>query len=160
MKSSAFPTALHAEAVKPRDVPSLYPAPYAALTEGRVKRVLGDQFGLKNFGVNLTRLAPGAFSALRHCHSKQDEFIFILSGHPTLISDIGATELAPGMCAGFRAGSGDAHHLQNRSAKDVLYLEIGDRPVGDAVYYPDDDLCAVLNSEGKWVFTHKDGSAY
>ena len=111
---------------------------------GRVKRPLGDLFGLTNFGVNLTRLAPGAISALRHAHTKQDEFVYILEGRPTLVTDAGRTALEPGMCAGFKGGSGDAHHLVNETADDVVYLEIGDRIPGDSATYPDDDLAASL----------------
>jgi uncharacterized cupin superfamily protein len=137
-----------------------YPEPFASRMKGREKRPLGEAFGLTNFGVNLTRLAPGSVSALRHSHSRQDEFIYILEGHPTLVTDAGETLLAPGMCAGFKAGDGDAHHLVNGSASDVLYLEVGDRSEGDAGSYPDDDLKAVLGAEGKWRFTHKDGTPY
>ena len=110
---------------------------------GRDKRPLGDLFGLTNFGVNITRLAPGGWSALRHAHTKQDEFIYILEGSPTLLTDAGRTALHPGMCAGFKAGSGDSHCLVNESGADVVYLEIGDRTAGDAVEYPYDDLAAV-----------------
>jgi uncharacterized cupin superfamily protein len=127
---------------------------------GREKRPLGDPFGLTNFGVNLTRLPPGAVSALRHAHLKQDEFIYVLEGAPTLITDAGETPLAPGMCAGFKAGSGDAHHLVNRSDGDVLYLEVGDRTPDDRVTYPDDDLQAVLGADGVWQFRRKDGTPY
>jgi uncharacterized cupin superfamily protein len=137
----------------------LYPEPFAALFSGRDKKPLGDLFGLTRFGVNLTRLAPGAASALRHAHSLQDEFIYILEGHPTLRTDTGEHVLSPGMCAGFAAGSGDAHQLVNRSDSDVLYLEIGDRTPGDRVHYPDDDLVA-QEVAGQWVFLHKDGTPY
>jgi uncharacterized cupin superfamily protein len=140
--------------------PTNYPEPFAARMKGREKRPLGDPFGLTNFGVNLTRLAPGSISALRHSHSKQDEFVYILEGQPTLVTDAGETLLAPGMCAGFKAGDGDAHHLVNRSASDVLYLEVGDRSAGDAGSYPDDDLKAVLGDEGQWRFTRKNGQPY
>ena len=145
--------------VAPRRVPSAYPEPFASRMAGREKRALGDAFGLVNFGVNLTRLAPGAVSALRHAHTTQDEFLYVLEGHPTLVTDAGAAELAPGMCAGFRAGSGDAHHLVNRSEAPVLYLEVGDRSSGDIVHYPDDDLQAVFE-DGLWRFLHKDGRPY
>lgn len=138
---------------------SNYPLPFAERVSGREKRALGDKFGLNNFGVNLTRLAPGAMSALRHAHAKQDEFIYVLAGEPTLITNIGETQLKPGMCAGFRAGSGDAHHLVNMTTQDVMYLEIGDRTPGEDVVYPDDDVAAVF-IDGKWQFTHKDGSPY
>lgn len=129
------------------------------MMEGREKRVLGDLFGLKNFGVNLTTLAPGARSALRHSHTTQDEFIYVLEGTPTLVTDAGETPLLPGMCAGFRAGSGDAHQLVNRSTEPAVYLEIGDRSPGDIVRYPDDDLVARSTPHG-WTFARKDGTPY
>jgi uncharacterized cupin superfamily protein len=151
--------AIHATAIPPRSKPSLYPEPFASRMAGREKRQLGDFFGLNNFGVNLTRLAPGAISALRHAHSKQDEFIYILQGCPTLHTNEGATRLEPGMCAGFPAGAGDAANLSNETDVDVLYLEMGDRTAGDEATYPDDDLQAVL-VDGKWQFIHKDGVPY
>ena len=106
---------------------------------GRQKRPLGEIFGLSNFGVNWVVLQPGAVSALRHAHTQQDEFVYIVSGHPTLHTNAGATLLAPGMCAGFAAGSGDAHRLVNESNDEVVYLEVGDRTPGDRVTYPEDD---------------------
>lgn len=142
-----------------RTKPSNYPQPFASRMAGREKRPLGDLFALSNFGVNLTRLEPGAASALRHAHSKQDEFVYILTGHPTLHTDEGLTALSPGMCAGFKAGTGNAHRLINQTATDVVYLEIGDRTAGDEGTYPDDDLQAALVN-GRWKFTHKDGADY
>jgi uncharacterized cupin superfamily protein len=153
------PVAILAADAPLRSKPSNYPEPYASRMGGREKRVLGDAFGLKNFGVNLTRLAPGAVSSLRHAHSRQDEFVYILEGRPTLLTDAGRTLLSPGMCAGFRAGSGDGHCLVNESDADVLYLEVGDRSPGDEGSYPDDDLQAML-VDGRWVFAHKDGRPY
>ncbi len=153
------PAAIAALQVPPRAQPSAYPEPFAARMAGRSKRALGDFFGLRNFGVNLTRLAPGAASALRHAHSRQDEFVYVLQGEPTLLTDAGATRLAPGQCAGFIAGSGDAHCLRNDGSAEVLYLEVGDRSDGDLVSYPDDDLAAV-RVEGRWRFRHKDGTPY
>jgi len=143
----------------PRTKASTYPEPFASRMRGREKRPLGDLFGLTNFGVNLTRLSPSAVSALRHAHSKQDELIYILRGTPTLITDEGEILLSPGMCAGFKAGSGNGHHLMNRTNEEVVYLEIGDRTPGDEVTYPDDDLQAI-RIEGKWRFGHKDGAPY
>ena len=157
--AEARPVAIRALDVPPRARKTNYPEPFAARMQKRDKRALGDVFGLATFGVNLTRLAPGGESALRHAHSLQDELVYILSGHPTLITDAGETRLEPGMCAGFKAGSGDAHHLVNRTDADVLYLEIGDRGPGDSASYPDDDLCAVA-VPGGWRFAHKDGSPY
>ena len=159
MAENSKPIAVFAEAAPSRSKRSVYPEPFASRMTGREKKPLGDLFSLSNFGVNLTRLAPGALSALRHAHSLQDEFIYVLEGKPTLVTDDGETELHPGMCAGFKAGTGNAHHLVNRSNKDVVYLEVGDRIVGDAATYPDDDLQAVLVS-GNWQFNHKDGTLY
>jgi len=126
---------------------------------GRQKHPLGDLFGLTNFGVNLTRLAPGAVSALRHAHTVQDEFVYILKGRPTLHTDEGHTLLAPGMCAGFKAGTGNGHCLINNTDEEIVYLEVGDRTLGDEGMYPDDDLRAQLVN-GTWAFTHKDGTPY
>ena len=137
-----------------------YPEKFRARVAGRDKRPLGDLFGLTNFGVNLTRLAPGAESALRHAHAKQDEFVYILEGRPALITDAGETVLEPGMCAGFKAGTGDGHHLVNKSKEDVLYLEIGDRTPGDSAVYPDEDMQVVQDAEGKWRYLRKDGTPY
>ena len=116
MSQSIAPIAILATEVAARSKPSNYPEPYATRVQSREKRALGEVFGLVNFGVNLTRLAPQAISALRHCHSKQDEFVYILQGHPTLMTNEGATPLSPGMCAGFKAGSGNAHQLVNETA--------------------------------------------
>ena len=157
--SEQNPLALLALGVPVRAKPSIYPEPFASRMIGREKRVLGDRFSLSNFGVNLTRLAPGGSSALRHAHSKQDEFIYILSGRPILHTDEGRTQLEPGMCAGFKAGTGNGHRLLNETSEDVLYLEVGDRSAGDVVSYPDDDLKAEFIN-GAWVFSHKDGSPY
>jgi len=151
--------AVVASEAPPRSRPSNYPEPFARRMVGREKRPLGDLFGLTTFGVNLTRLAPGAVSALRHAHTKQDEFVYILQGTPVLHTDEGLTQLSPGMCAGFKAGTGNAHCLINRSAEDVVYLEVGDRTAGDEGIYPDDDLKALL-VDGKWRFVHKDGTSY
>ena len=152
------PLALRAVDVPARTTPSNYPEPFASRMAGRTKRALGDAFGLGSFGVNLTTLAPGAMSALKHVHSVADEFVYVLEGAATLVTDVGERELGPGDCAGFSA-NGVAHHLVNRSDAPVAYLEIGDRAPGDAGSYPDDDLVAV-RADGRWTFTRKDGSPY
>lgn len=157
--NSDRPIAIVAADAPPRKKASNYPEPFASRMAGRLKRPLGDLFELTNFGVNLTTLAPGAVSALRHSHSRQDEFIYIVRGRPTLRTNAGSTSLEPGMCAGFKAASGDAHHLINETEEDVVYLEVGDRTPGDEGSYPDDDIRAELR-EGRWVFTHKDGQPY
>ena len=159
MPNPTYPVAIFAAEARLRAKPSNYPEPFASRMAGRQKRPLGDLFGLTNFGVNLTKLLPGAVSALRHAHKKQDEFVYVLQGHPTLHTDEGRTRLSPGMCAGFRAGSGNGHHLINETADPVLYLEVGDRTPGDEGSYPDDDLKALM-VDGKWKFAHKDDSPY
>lgn len=159
MSQETKPIAINALEAPARTKPSNYPEPFASRMVGREKRPLGDLFGLTNFGVNLTRLAPHAVSSLRHAHTKQDEFIYILQGYPTLRTDDGEKILSPGMCAGFKAGTGNGHHLINDTSEEVLYLEIGDRTPGDEGTYPDDDLKALLE-DGNWTFVHKDGTPY
>jgi len=159
MTHTRYPIALAADKAPSRTKPSAYPEPFASKMAGRTKRPLGDAFGLTNFGVNLTTLAPGAVSSLRHAHSKQDELVYILRGLPTLHTNEGHRVLAPGMCAGFKAGTLNGHRLVNDTDEDVVYLEIGDRTEGDEGTYPDDDLRAV-SVDGKWAFTHKDGTPY
>lgn len=152
------PLALVAADAPLRTKPSNYPEPFFSRMARRQKRPLGDLFGLANFGVNLTTLRPGGESALLHRHSRQDEFIFIIEGRPTLVTDDGEMELSPGMCAGFPA-QGVAHRLVNRTDEDVTYLEIGDRTPGDTASYPADDIAAEMGPQG-WIFTHKDGTPY
>jgi uncharacterized cupin superfamily protein len=126
---------------------------------GRTKRALGDHFGLRNFGVNLTQLAPGGVSSLSHAHLLQDELVYVVQGTPTLCTDKGHVLLQPGMCMGFKAGTGQAHCLRNDSASDVFLLEVGDRSVGDVVTFPDEDLRARIDERG-WLFTHSDGTPF
>lgn len=159
MPKNSKPIAVVATDVPVRSKPSVYPEPFASQMAGRVKRQLGEVFGLSNFGVNLVCLAPGAVSALRHAHTRQDEFVYILQGRPVLHTDEGRTGLEPGMCAGFKAGTGNGHRLVNETDADVVYLEIGDRTVGDGASYPDEDLQALL-VQGQWKFVHKDGTPY
>ena len=142
------PIAIHAENASLRDLPDGFPTQLASRMAARTKRPLGDPFGLTVFGVNLTRLAPGAWSMVHHKHKRQDEFIYVLEGTPVLVTDAGETQLSPGMCAGFPAG-GAAHHLENRGSSDVLILEVGDRTGSEEVVCPDDDvpLRAVLHRD-------------
>lgn len=158
MPTNAKSIALAAAELPERPKPTF--GPFTARLSGREKRVLGDVFGLTNFGVNLTRLQPGAMSALRHAHTRQDELVYILEGEPTLVTNAGETKLRPGMVAGFKAGTGDAHHLVNRGATDVVFIEVGDRSAGDEVAYPDDDLAATLGPDGKYQYRRKDGTPY
>ena len=153
------PIAVAADVVPARAKPSSYPEPFLSRVGKREKRPLGDFFGLQNFGVNLTRLAPGGQSSLLHRHKVQDEMVYILQGEATLKTDRGETVMSEGMCAGFRA-DGIAHQLVNHTDQDVVYLEIGDRLPGDSGSYPNDDIQASVGPDGKYVFTRKDGTPY
>lgn len=144
--------------VEPRMQATIYPRPFALRVSGRTKRRLGDQFQLGKFGVNLTTLAPDSQSALLHRHSRQEEFVYVLSGTVTLRTGEEEHELGPGMCVGFRP-DGPAHHLVNRSREPVHYLEIGDRPADDSAEYPEDDLVAEMRN-GAWVMKHRDGTPW
>ena len=119
--------ALEAAYAPSRTKPSNYPEPFFSRMGKRVKRPLGDLFGLGNFGVNLTTLEPGAMSALRHWHKHEDEFVFVIDGEVTLITDAGEEVLGPGMAATFPAGEPNGHHLVNRSSAPATFLEVGTR---------------------------------
>lgn len=152
-----------ADPVRALDLPArtttIYPAPFAAELAGRAKRTLGDVFGLTQFGVNLTELAPGASSALRHWHESEDEFVFVLSGEVTLVDDEGEHVLTPGMCVGFKCAVPNGHKLVNRSSAPASYLEVGTRSEGDRAHYPDADLLAVKEN-GKYRLTRRDGTPF
>ena len=137
-----------------------YPEPYRAAAQGRWNRRLGDHAGLTNYGVNMTRIVPGGQSSHRHAHSRQDEFIYVLAGEVELETNAGVEVLHAGMCAGFAAGTGNAHRFVNRSAADALLLVIGDRTADDEVSYPDIDLHGRMQCDGRYSFTRKDGTPY
>ena len=137
-----------------------YPEQFRADNQQRWNRRLGDHAGLTNYGVNMTRIVPGGQSSHRHAHSRQDEFIVVMQGTVELETNAGVEVLKPGMCAGFPAGTGNAHRFVNRSTEDVLLLVIGDRTAGDEVSYPDIDMHGMPGSDGKLQFLHKDGTPY
>lgn len=136
-----------------------YPSPFDEPCKARARRRLGDVFGLTDFGVNIVELPPGAWSSQRHWHTHEDEFVYILSGTPTLITDEGETLLTAGMCAGFKAGDPNGHQLVNHSDAPVTYLEMGSRNVEDDGHYPDIDLECLKRAKGG-TFTRKDGTPY
>ena len=151
--------------INPEEVPiqnsTNYPDVFKSIVAGRFRQRLGNFAGLKNFGVNLVKLSPGSASALRHWHSHQDEFIYILEGTLIIVTDAGEEILTPGMAAGFPANEANGHHLINRSNRDAIYLEVGDRTPNDTGNYPDDDLIAKAGDNSKSVvFTRKDGTVY
>jgi uncharacterized cupin superfamily protein len=148
------------QAIRALDLPEQrkvgYPEPFATRMGDRAKRRLGEAFGLTQYGVNLVRLGPGGQSALRHFHTHEEEMIYLLEGELTLITNVGEQVMRAGMCVGFPANTGDAHHLVNRGEAVAVYLEIGSRVEADNGYYPDDDLCWLQDGTGG----HKDGSPY
>ena len=138
---------------------SNYPKQHREQVESRRKRVLGEALGLTHYGVNLVELAPGAWSSQRHWHSAEDEFVYVVSGEITLITDSGRQVLGAGMVAGFPAAKADGHHLVNAINETAVYLEVGDRSDDDEVRYPDIDMLLTRRSEGH-VFCHNDGRPY
>jgi uncharacterized cupin superfamily protein len=140
----------------PEQTGSGYPEHLRGASARKGKRRIGNELGLTHFGVNLVSLEPGGWSSQRHWHTRQDEFVYVLQGEVTLVTDAGEQTLRAGVAAGFPAGSGDGHHLQNRTGAAALYLEVGDRPADDEVHYPDVDLFIA----GDGVFRHKSGEPY
>ena len=155
-------TARMTKAINPLEVPesnqTSYPEAFREANQRRWNRRVGDQFGLSNFGVNITRIVPGGQSSSRHWHSRQDEFVYVLAGEPVLETNAGEQALRAGMCVGFPAGAEDGHRFVNRGAEDVLLLVVGDRTAGDEVSYPDLDLHGRMDAGGRYRFTRKDGT--
>ena len=133
-----------------------YPPPFDAPCATRTRRRLGEAGGLRDFGVNLMTLPPGGWSSQRHWHSHEDEFVYVIEGEVTLIEDDGETVLRAGDCASFAKGTGNGHHMINRSSAMAVYLEVGSRVEADMPAYPDDDLAWSAERE---QYTHKDGTA-
>jgi len=143
----------------PVDSRSTYPEPFNRVVEGRSRKRLGNAAGLDQFGVNLTTLKPGAASALRHWHEKEDEFVYVLEGELVLIDDGGETVLKPGDAAGFKASVRNGHHLVNKSTRNAVYLEIGTRSKNERAEYSDVDMLVIRDDKGA-RYTHKDGRPY
>lgn len=150
-------------AIDPASVPEVrgsgYPEPFRSRMGDRSKRRLGEACGLTKMGVNLVTLAPGGQSALRHWHTLEDEFVYMVSGEVVLVTNAGEQTLTAGMCAGYPAGARDGHHFQNRSSAPAQYLEIGNRIDGDNAFYPDDDLVWV-DVDGETRAVHRDMNVY
>lgn len=159
MSNDTKPVAIDPMTIKAR-TGSGYPEPFRAACMDREKRALGDVFGLDQFGVNLTRLAPGAASAQRHWHSHEDELVYILDGEAVLITDAGEQVMTAGMCAGFKAGVPNGHQLVNRSDRDAVFLEVGTRAMEGGADYPDIDMIVRRDENGKWRYLHKDETPY
>ena len=157
--TSLKPPALDPDTVTPRTGTG-YPEPFREPVMARRKRALGDALGLTHYGVNLVELPPGTWSAQRHWHSHEDEFIYVLEGELILVTDWGEQTLTAGMAAGFPAGKADGHHLVNRTEEAAVYLEIGDRSADDEVHYPDVDLLCRRRDDGERGFVHRDGEPY
>ncbi len=158
MSNRLWSPAMDPASIAPRTGTS-YPKEHRERVERRSKRALGDALGLTHYGVNLVELEPGAWSSQRHWHSAEDEFMVVVSGELTLITDAGRQVLSAGMVAGFPAGTADGHHLVNESEQTAVYLEVGDRSDDDEVRYPDIDMVLTRRSEGG-VYRHNDGRPY
>jgi uncharacterized cupin superfamily protein len=156
-------TSLKLPAVDPSVVPEVrgsgYPEPFKSRMGDRMKKRLGEACGLTKFGVNLVTLGPGGQSAVRHWHTLEDEFVYVLEGEVVLVTNEGEQTLGAGMCAGYPAGKRDGHHFVNRSNRPAKYLEMGTRVDGDTAFYPDDDLF-ILETEDGTAYVHKDGRKY
>ena len=152
------PSKLDSKTITPR-TGTVYPPEFAGAVKGREKRALGDVFGLTQYGVNLTTLAPGSWSSQRHWHEKEDEFVFVVEGEITLIDDAGEHLLKPGMCAGFKAGVPNGHHLVNKTKAPVSYLEIGTRASKERAHYSEADM--LFEKDGaKSTVTRRNGSPF
>ena len=138
---------------------TLYPPPFDEPCRARERTRLGDAAGLTQFGVNLLRLPPGAWSSQRHWHTGEDEFVYVLAGEVVLVTDAGEETLRAGDAAGFPANDLDGHCLQNRSGADATVLEIGTRMKGSVAYYPDIDMVAPAGGRPT-AYTHRDGTPY
>ena len=134
-----------------------YPGDFNEACAGRTRRRIGNAGGIADFGVNLMTLPPGKWSSQRHWHSHEDEFVYVLEGELTLVEDHGEVLLQAGDCATFPKGTGNGHHLQNRSDKEAVYLEVGSRSPEDSTTCSDIDLKS-YNRDG--AFVHKDGNPY
>jgi len=134
-----------------------YPPPFDTLSAERIRQRLGNAGGLADFGINLMRLPPGNWSSQRHWHSHEDEFVFVLEGELVLVEDGGETVLRTGDCAAFPKGTGNGHHMINRSDAVAAYLEIGSRHPDDVTTCSDIDMMST-NADGRFV--HKDGAPY
>ncbi len=143
-------------AAMPGQATTGYPDPFHKEVAGRVYRRLGDEGGLTQFGFNHVTLKPGAWSSQRHWHKLEDEFVYVLEGEPTLVTDEGETVLRAGQAVAFKAGVPDGHHLVNRTDRDAVFLVAGSKMEGEEAYYPDVDLH--LPPGGG--FTRKDGAPY
>ena len=149
--------AIDAEGVRPAIRPTA-PEPFGSRLGAWEGRSLGDHFELTQFGVNLETVQPGCESALRHWHTRSDEFVYVLEGELTLVTDAGEAVLTPGMCVGFKAGVENAHHLINHTQRDARFLVIGARTDGDETHYPDDDFQWLPGTDGTWYAAKRDGT--
>jgi len=155
--------AAHRPAIEARSVTALnrsvYPEPYRSRVLPRERRRLGDAFDLSRIGINQTTLLPGKESSMRHWHTHEDEFLYVLEGEVVLRTGAGEQRLTAGMCAGFAAGVEDGHQLINRSDRPVVYLEISNRDPEDSAYYPDPDVDMVWNApQARGRISRRDGT--
>jgi uncharacterized cupin superfamily protein len=143
----------------PIDIGTNYPEPFHKAVIGRSRKRVGNAVGLSQFGVNLTTLKPGAWSAQRHWHANEDEFVYVLEGELVLCENQGETVLKPGDAAGWKANGGNGHCLINRTQRDAVYLEVGTRLVQETVVYSDIDM-RLERDKRNARYLHKNGEPY
>ncbi len=136
-----------------------YPAPFHEIANGRYKARVGDHAGLSQYGVNIVTLPPGAGSAQRHWHEREEEFTYMISGEVVLVTDDGEETITAGMMMGWPANVPNGHQLVNRSNAPAVYMEIGTRFRDDVCHYPDVDMHLEIR-DGEDFFYHKDGTPY
>lgn len=132
-----------------------YPPEFADKVQGRWYRRMAPASGITDFGYSHVTLKPGAWSAQRHWHEGEDEFVVMLSGEAMLIDDDGEHAMGPGDIAAFPKGDGNGHVLVNRSKADCVFIAVG-KPSATDCHYPDIDMHLF---EGKG-FRRKDGSGF
>lgn len=140
---------------------SIYPEPYRSRVLPREVRRLGDALGLTRIGVNLVHVLPGKESSMRHWHTHEDEFLYMLEGELMLRTEGGEQLLRAGMCAGFAAASEDGHHCINRSEQPAVYLVVSNRDPQDTAYYSDPEVDLVWSpAPARGRMTRRDGTPW
>jgi uncharacterized cupin superfamily protein len=136
-----------------------YPEPFRQAVAGRFWPALGQAAGLAQFGANLVRLEPGAWSSQRHWHEEEDEFLLMLDGELVLVENEGESAMRAGDAAAFKAGVPNGHHLINRSDEEAVFLVVGSRAPAERAHYPDVDL-SLEATDGRNRFRNKKGEPY
>ncbi|MCA0417590.1 MAG: cupin domain-containing protein [Proteobacteria bacterium] len=141
------------------DTRSTYPTHLQEPVRGRRKRRLGLQAGLRKLSVVHVELPPGAASSLKVWQSHEDEYVLVLAGEATLVTDASEEILKPGQSAGFPAGQAIGHQIVNRGITPLVFIEVGTIADENVSTYPDDDLLQVPDGRGRRFVRH-DGTPF